>query len=565
MAKRFSVPTAPRCPVCDKSVYKAEEVKGPRGQSWHAMCFCCRCCGRSMRGGEWRDAAGEPHCQACHARHFGPKGIGFGNTLGDTGVENPQRGAIESSSLPTPPTAPAATEPTAAPQAQSPAVEQRTTLTEQSPETTSQATTGAVVPAATESEGIGDQPRKSLKERMAEFQAALGPKPSQATGAADAAAVAPKGGGARFSVPQAPQCGACGKSVYSAEQVKGPRGRSWHAMCFCCKECSKSMRGGEWREHDGEPYCHSCQGKLFGPKGIGYGNTLGDTGYVDPKEPVVPSTTATQPDEPVRSAATSAKQVADVAGDGPQATAQPLEVESSSPGENGLTKVEEVTQNLPSDLQVSAAAATAPTGGYKARGSRFGSSAPKCGACGKSVYTAEEVKGPRGGSWHAMCFCCKTCGKSLRGGEWREHDGKPYCHGCQSKLFGPKGIGFGNTLGDTGYLDAKPVQAAPTCPAQACESAASAVAPESATRVCEVTSPAVGPSLAAVAPAEVLGTEPKVELEGAPELPAKNAPSQQGIVGASVDGGPCASYRVDLTGASFGDCKCGHPKSAHSF
>merc|ERR1719161_1611970 len=78
----------------------------------------------------------------------------------------------------------------------------------------------------------------------------------------------------------------------------------------------------------------------------------------------------------------------------------------------------------------------------------FSSSAPKCPACGKSVYAAEEVKA-LGSSWHSMCFCCKACGKSLRGGQYKEHAGQPYCDADYGKLFGPKGIGFG-TLADTG-------------------------------------------------------------------------------------------------------------------
>eukprot|EP00927_Polykrikos_kofoidii_P056708 TRINITY_DN50799_c0_g1_i1.p1 TRINITY_DN50799_c0_g1~~TRINITY_DN50799_c0_g1_i1.p1 ORF type:complete len:395 (+),score=80.40 TRINITY_DN50799_c0_g1_i1:121-1305(+) len=80
--------------------------------------------------------------------------------------------------------------------------------------------------------------------------------------------------------------------------------------------------------------------------------------------------------------------------------------------------------------QVPVAAAPSPKAGGNARGN----SAPQCGACGKSVSPAEEVKGPRGRSWHATCFCCKACGKSIRGAEWREHAGEPHCHACQSKL-----------------------------------------------------------------------------------------------------------------------------------
>lgn len=83
---RFST-TAPICPSCSTRVYPAEEVKGPGGNSWHALCFCCTACGKSMRGGQWRENAGEPYCQTCHCKLFGIKGVGYGNTLVDTGAQ----------------------------------------------------------------------------------------------------------------------------------------------------------------------------------------------------------------------------------------------------------------------------------------------------------------------------------------------------------------------------------------------------------------------------------------------------------------------------------------------
>mmetsp|Transcript_39850 Transcript_39850/g.81619 ORF Transcript_39850/g.81619 Transcript_39850/m.81619 type:complete len:128 (+) Transcript_39850:66-449(+) len=61
--------------------------------------------------------------------------------------------------------------------------------------------------------------------------------------------------------------------------------------------------------------------------------------------------------------------------------------------------------------------------------------APKCPACSKSVYAAEEVKA-LDHSWHPLCFCCKACGKSLRGGNYKDHDGSPYCEADYHKSLG---------------------------------------------------------------------------------------------------------------------------------
>ena len=61
--------------------------------------------------------------------------------------------------------------------------------------------------------------------------------------------------------------------------------------------------------------------------------------------------------------------------------------------------------------------------------------APRCGACKKSVFVVEEVNA-LGRSWHNHCFVCKVCGKFLRNGMWKEHEGLPYCASDYDRLFG---------------------------------------------------------------------------------------------------------------------------------
>jgi hypothetical protein len=55
-------------------------------------------------------------------------------------------------------------------------------------------------------------------------------------------------------------------------------GATWHKTCFACGGCKKVLNLHNGIDHDGQPFCGSCHAKKFGPKGIGYGNTLGDTG-----------------------------------------------------------------------------------------------------------------------------------------------------------------------------------------------------------------------------------------------------------------------------------------------
>ncbi|KAF8621467.1 hypothetical protein AX15_007761 [Amanita polypyramis BW_CC] len=66
-----------------------------------------------------------------------------------------------------------------------------------------------------------------------------------------------------------PTCPRCGKNVYFAEQVKAV-GKTYHKGCLRCLECKTLLDSSRLRDHDGEPYCMRCHGKLHGPRGNGY-------------------------------------------------------------------------------------------------------------------------------------------------------------------------------------------------------------------------------------------------------------------------------------------------------
>jgi len=75
--------------------------------------------------------------------------------------------------------------------------------------------------------------------------------------------------------------------------------------------------------------------------------------------------------------------------------------------------------------------------------------APKCPVCDKKVYFNERVH-VLGEDYHRACFKCNNCKKGLELGQQRVHGETLYCGPCYSKLFGPKGYGFGGSLNDTG-------------------------------------------------------------------------------------------------------------------
>ncbi|KAL1937433.1 hypothetical protein VTO73DRAFT_13769 [Trametes versicolor] len=66
-----------------------------------------------------------------------------------------------------------------------------------------------------------------------------------------------------------PRCGRCGLAVYFAEQVKAV-GKTWHKGCLRCAECGHTLDSGKVADKEGEPFCHRCYGKRFGPQGSGY-------------------------------------------------------------------------------------------------------------------------------------------------------------------------------------------------------------------------------------------------------------------------------------------------------
>eukprot|EP01135_Chromosphaera_perkinsii_P005246 Nk52_evm15s327 gene=Nk52_evmTU15s327 len=67
---------------------------------------------------------------------------------------------------------------------------------------------------------------------------------------------------------------------------------------------------------------------------------------------------------------------------------------------------------------------------------------PKCPRCVKTVYMAEEMLAA-GKKWHKRCFTCKECNRGLDSSTCTDREEEIYCKPCHSKLYGPKGYGYG--------------------------------------------------------------------------------------------------------------------------
>ena len=70
-----------KCPKCGGTVGHAEKAKGPGDVIYHVKCLRCSTCDKLLMGGNFSENSGQPYCQVCYARGFGPKGFGFGGSV----------------------------------------------------------------------------------------------------------------------------------------------------------------------------------------------------------------------------------------------------------------------------------------------------------------------------------------------------------------------------------------------------------------------------------------------------------------------------------------------------
>ncbi|KAJ3271607.1 hypothetical protein HDV01_006477 [Terramyces sp. JEL0728] len=190
------------------------------------------------------------------------------------------------------------------------------------------------------------------------------------------------------------KCVRCSKTVYFVEQQTGPGGY-YHKNCFTCKQCNKRLDSQNMTDNNNEAFCKSCYGRLFGPKGYGYGNTLSTETVVPIPAPKLPETT-------------------------PMASSKSQSSEKLSSSKENISSSKE---NL----------------------AKFGAT-DKCPVCTKAVYFAEQALGPGNIKYHKMCFKCSTCSKLLDSNNLAEKENVLYCRPCHTKAFGPRGYGYGGAV-----------------------------------------------------------------------------------------------------------------------
>lgn len=228
--------------------------------------------------------------------------------------------------------------------------------------------------------------------------------------------------------------------------------QTWHKLCFKCgiksnNGCNRTLTLDKYLEHNMEPYCNNCYGSLFRPKGYGISTNVQTDYGIDAKQEVALKK------EILHSNVTTDTTI--ITNDLEKLNIQVLEDEKDI--NTNTTKASPTSQafaNAKNAFSSPSPIATKVESSITKKPLSFGSVAPKCPLCTKSVYKNEEIIA-LSNSWHKQCFKCgglagDGCNRILTLDKYLDHDKQPYCNGCYSKLFRPKGLGFSTNV-QTGY------------------------------------------------------------------------------------------------------------------
>ncbi|KAI0790920.1 hypothetical protein C8Q75DRAFT_805799 [Abortiporus biennis] len=310
----------PICPRCQKAVYLAEQIMGPGRKLYHKPCLTCTTCNKRLDSYSLVEHDHQPFCKQCHVKNFGTRDLRSANLPDRDDVVLSPPVSPSSPTRPPLPLQPSATSPfkgngttpslpprrnTPGSGATSPPPILRPTRALSPTRSMSNSPHGATPlqstpDAISESESsdvsrsVSTPPPPNLPPRTIPLN--LSPSKSStpsapmtrmavplmpnATGSRYGAALdsgygvalTPMqtggrswGGGASIN----PKCGKCGKTVYFAEQVKAI-GKTFHKPCLRCTECNTLLDSARLTEKEGDPFCHRCYSKLYGPQGAGY-------------------------------------------------------------------------------------------------------------------------------------------------------------------------------------------------------------------------------------------------------------------------------------------------------
>ncbi|XP_055528827.1 muscle LIM protein Mlp84B-like isoform X1 [Wyeomyia smithii] len=285
------IPKAPEgegCPRCGGYVYMAEQMLA-RGRGYHRRCFKCLVCNRTLDSTIHCDGPDkEIYCRGCYASRFGSRGYGHSG-ISFLGLMCDARDLeLQSEFTPKPSTA-------------------DTTAIKASPGQGCPRCGGVVFAAEMVLSKGREWHRKCYKCRdctktLDSIIACDGPDHDVYCKTCYGKKWGPHGYGfacgsgflqtdcmtedqiaaqkpsvpidtTSIKAPEGQGCPRCGGMVFAAEQQLA-KGTMWHKKCFNCAECHRPLDSMIACDGpDREIHCRACYGKLFGPKGFGFGHT----------------------------------------------------------------------------------------------------------------------------------------------------------------------------------------------------------------------------------------------------------------------------------------------------
>lgn len=536
------------CPVCGKRVYSAEEVKGPGGKSWHGLCFCCKVCGKSLRGGQWSEMGGEPACRGC------------------IGKQNPMRaGAANVSGT----------------LAESPAAE------------------GGSPAKVGGSEASGDSPRISLKERKEAFAQSL-----KATGtckdlseantiaaqaATDAEAAASRAAAEKQAAEaaQSAKAAADAEAARTAADAKAKQAAAEVEPALAAEAATKAASEQEAADAEAKRAAAQAEAERAAAEAEAAVAAQAAADAEAAQREVERAAAEAEAAEAAQAAADAeaAKEEAERMAAGAEAAATEPAVAEAEAAAAEVAAAEAAAAEAEA---AAAEAAAAEAAAAEAEAAAAEAAAAEAAAAEAEAATAEaaaaeaEASAAEAAAAEAAAAGAEVAVVQVAAAEAEEEEAEAGAGACsnytldlQGKNFGDCKCGFPKTVHNqfTGVADKAPVsRKAPQVPANR--------------KSWSVSASGFSPPARKEAEAEQSGLAGKLCGSYRLDLSGKNfgdcvcgfskaAHEAKGepcdVAGAVTEAieekgpaaEPCGEYRLDLSGKNFGDCKCGHPKSAH--
>lgn len=277
----IQAPPGQGCPRCGGAVFEAEKMQS-RFRNYHRKCFNCKECNSTLDSTKACDGPDKDvYCKLCYSKKYGPKGYGFGCGAAFLQSDAIRDEAVDGKCSWSPSST---TSIKAAPGEGCPrcggAVFAAELMLSKGKEWHRSCFTCRDCKRPLDSTIACDGPdheiycKQDYARRFGLKGFGFGHAPTLVSGSVEdqlpnnGMVLQPSMGA---KAPPGEGCPRCGFFVYAAEKMP-VKNRTYHRKCFNCNKCHKSLDSTNACDSpDEEIYCRTCYGRLFGPKGVGYG------------------------------------------------------------------------------------------------------------------------------------------------------------------------------------------------------------------------------------------------------------------------------------------------------